>query len=243
MFLTKVTFEQGPKLFNLLRQKSGNDGYIAHQILWELFPDVKERAKKADGNNKLEFLFYKDAKSIIPQYYLVSQKKPEESEAFFIQSKEYSPQLSTGQQLAFTLVANPVVSRKTEGKKHSVKHDVWMDAKKAKKKELENSEGVFEKTSINLQEVQQYCEKSSKEWLIKQGLRCGFSLKSENILVDGYLQNYIHKKGGKEPIRYSSIHYEGLLTVTDPILFIKMLGEGIGKSKAFGCGLMLVRKI
>ena len=149
-----------------------------------------------------------------------------------VQTKSFVPHLSIGQELAFTLVANPVVARKTKGKKHSIKHDVWMDAKKQAKEQALTDTQLIEA-----------CESASKDWLIHQGERCGFSLSRESILVDGYLQNCFYKGKGESPIRFSSIHYEGLLTVTDPEAFIQMLGVGLGKSKAFGCGLMLIRRV
>lgn len=50
--------------------------------------------------------------------------------------------------------------------------------------------------------------------------------------------------GGKTPrqlIQFSSVDYTGMLTVTDPGLFLQRLSQGYGKSRAFGCGLMLIK--
>jgi len=197
---------------------------MAHQILWDLFPN--------DGNKKRDFLFHKDEKGGIPQFLLVSGVMPVETDGVSVISKPYTPKLVEGQKLAFTLVANPVISRKVEGKKHSVKHDIWMDAKRQAKENGSNAA-----TSI------QACENASKLWLIRQGERYGFSLKETDMLIDGYIQNRFYKGRKARPIQYSSIHYEGLLTVTDAVEFSKMLFSGIGRSKAFGCGLMLIRRI
>ena len=224
MFISSVILKRGPELFNLLKQKSGSDGYMAHQILWDLFPN--------DGDKKRDFLFHKDEKGGIPQFLLVSKTEPVETGGVAVISKSYIPQLIKGQKLAFSLVANPVVSRKVEGKKHSVKHDVWMDAKKQAKEDRANTVSIV-----------QACENASKSWLIRQGERCGFSLKETDVLIDGYIQYRFYKGRKAKLIQYSSIHYEGLLTVTDAEKFIKMLYTGIGRSKAFGCGLMLVRRI
>jgi CRISPR system Cascade subunit CasE len=35
----------------------------------------------------------------------------------------------------------------------------------------------------------------------------------------------------------------GALTVTDPTLFLEKLSGGFGRAKAFGLGLMLIRRI
>lgn len=223
MFLSKVTLKQGPKLFELLKRKKGTDGYAAHQLLWNLFPN--------DGDKKRDFLFHKDDKESIPSFFVMSQKKPVSIGALSVQTKPFTPKLSVGQKLAFTLVANPVVARKKDGKKHSKKHDVWMDTKKQAKE-----------NGLSGDKLVQLCETASKEWLIRQGERCGFAISKDAIIVDGYQQNRFYKGKGEKTIRFSSIHYEGILKVTDPVSFIKMLGEGLGKSKAFGCGLMLVRK-
>jgi len=223
MFISRVTLKRGPELFNLLEQKSSN-GYMAHQILWDLFPN--------DGNKKRDFLFHKDEEGGFSHFLLVSKTEPVESGGVLVTSKSYTPSLIKGQKLAFSLVANPVVSRKVEGVKHSVKHDVWMDAKKQAKENGNNAVSI-----VNA------CEYASKLWLIRQGERCGFILNEADVLVDGYLQNRFYKGRKKVPIQYSSIHYEGLLTITDAKKFVKMLYSGIGRSKAFGCGLMLVRRI
>ena len=224
MFISRVTLKRGPELFRLFQQKSSSDGYMAHQILWDLFPN--------DGNKKRDFLFHKDENGGIPQFLLVSKTEPVETGGISVISKYYTPTLAQGQKLAFSLVANPVVSRKVEGKKHSVKHDVWMDAKKQEKENDGNAASIV-----------QACENASKLWLIRQGERCGFFLKETDVLIDGYIQNRFYRGRTAKPIQYSSIHYEGLLTVTDVGKFLEMLYSGIGRSKAFGCGLMLVRRI
>jgi CRISPR system Cascade subunit CasE len=224
MFISRVTLKPGPELFNLLKQKSGSDGYMAHQILWNLFPN--------DGNKKRGFIFHKDEKGAVPQFLLVSETEPVKTGGVSVISKSYHPQLVKGQKLVFSLLANPVVSRKVEGKKNSVKHDIWMDAKKQAKEN--GSEGV---------DIVRACENATKLWLIQQGERCGFYLEEKDVLVDGYIQNRFYKRRNTKPILYSSIHYEGMLTVTNTEKFINTLFTGIGRSKAFGCGLMLVKRI
>lgn len=41
---------------------------------------------------------------------------------------------------------------------------------------------------------------------------------------------------------YSSLDLTGKISVTDIDLFQKLLKDGIGKSKAFGCGLMMIQR-
>jgi CRISPR system Cascade subunit CasE len=40
-----------------------------------------------------------------------------------------------------------------------------------------------------------------------------------------------------------TVRYDGLLRITDPDAFRETLIRGIGPAKAFGCGLMLVKRV
>ena len=39
-----------------------------------------------------------------------------------------------------------------------------------------------------------------------------------------------------------AVTYEGMLTVTDPLLFRKVLVNGLGREKAYGMGMLTVVK-
>lgn len=56
-----------------------------------------------------------------------------------------------------------------------------------------------------------------------------------------YLNHQIPEKGKKAG--FSSLDLSGEVVVTDVEQFTRLLMEGIGPAKAFGCGLMLVRRI
>ena len=50
-------------------------------------------------------------------------------------------------------------------------------------------------------------------------------------------------KGPRQrPLTFSVLDLEGELEVTDPALFLRSLAAGFGRAKAFGCGLMLIRR-
>ena len=89
---------------------------------------------------------------------------------------------------------------------------------------------------------------SLEKWLIDKGGRKGFNIardKERNRLqfqAEGYRWHSLPKKG--RDAGFSSVDFDGVLEVTDPKVFVdKCLFEGIGPEKAFGCGLMLVRRI
>ena len=60
---------------------------------------------------------------------------------------------------------------------------------------------------------------------------------------DSYRQHRVFKRGRNYPIRFSTLEYTGLLTVEDPDCFRQTLFHGIGKSRALGCGLLLVKPV
>ena len=86
-----------------------------------------------------------------------------------------------------------------------------------------------------------------EKWMIRQGERHGFSFaKDDNNQYK--LQNSAYRwhsikadKGIKSG--FSSVDFLGDLEITDVEKFTKVLFGGIGRAKAFGCGLMLVRRI
>ena len=102
------------------------------------------------------------------------------------------------------------------------------------------------------EEIITHCDKRAKEWLASRAESLGFRIvdkQSEDgiiepqLKVDRYFQHMLYKQKKGRPIRFSSICYEGILDVGDPERFIKTLFEGVGRSRSFGCGLMLVRRL
>ena len=64
---------------------------------------------------------------------------------------------------------------------------------------------------------------------------------ADPLQIDAYLQHRI--KGKQAGAVFSSIDISGTLTVDDPELFLNNLRQGIGRAKAFGCGMMMIRRI
>ena len=86
-----------------------------------------------------------------------------------------------------------------------------------------------------------------EKWMIRQGERHGFSLaKDDNnqykLQNSAYLWHSI-KADKEKKSGFSSVDFLGDLEITDVNKFTKALFGGIGRAKAFGCGLMLVRRV
>ena len=203
-----------------MQQKMQNSGpYAIHQWLWQLFPNQEKRC----------FLFREERIGKGYQYYLLSEIAPlTNHELFLIETKPYQPKLTVGMKLIFSLRANPVVF------KNGKRSDVMMNAKY-----LAKQQGLDNEIKIRQNEA-------AINWLIKQSESRGFSLSTIDgqqldCTVINYTQEQFIKKSNFKPITYSSVDYQGVLTVTDVDLFLNTIYQGVGKSKGFGCGLFLVK--
>jgi CRISPR system Cascade subunit CasE len=87
--------------------------------------------------------------------------------------------------------------------------------------------------------LQQVVHGACSQWLIDRGQRLGFSVDPASLMVDGYDQ---HLEQKERNLRFSTVDLTGVLTVDDPAAIQPALLHGIGSGKAFGCGLMLVRR-
>ena len=79
-----------------------------------------------------------------------------------------------------------------------------------------------------------------KEWLVKKSGKHGFALEENQFEIVETGVRQFGKKGSKSQIRISQSVFEGVLTVTDRELLALALISGIGRAKAYGCGLITV---
>lgn len=61
----------------------------------------------------------------------------------------------------------------------------------------------------------------------------------KSFRADSYQQ--VAVSDGSRQIRFSTIDLCGNLKVLKPDLLVDLVGQGLGSSKSFGCGLMLLR--
>ena len=79
-------------------------------------------------------------------------------------------------------------------------------------------------------------------WLERQGTKAGFRIGSADVAVDGYEQHRISRAGSAPAMLYSTLDFEGTLIVSDPVTLVSAIAHGFGAAKAYGCGLMLIRR-
>lgn len=230
MYLSRVRVAtEGLDRSALLALMAG-DAYGNHQLLWQLFTDQPERNFLFRQETESEQMSSASDPRGLPLFYVLSEVDPISVPGLLqAETKTLAPDLKQGDRLVFRLRANPTVARKQEGRERSVRHDVLMDAKRQSQQA-----GVTSSAA-----VVDAMNHAARYWLSQRGEAAGFDLEAEPQ-VSGYRQHALRRKGRN--IRFSSIDYEGVLTVSSPERFSQTLFQGLGRSRAFGCGLMLVRR-
>lgn len=228
MFFSKIALKIGTAkptdLVGLAR-----DTYKQHQLVWRFFPDA--------AKEKRNFLFRRNDNAKLA-FFLVSASEPKADESLWsIETKPYEPNIKIGQRLSFSLRANPVRTKKPDeldsNPKKRKRHDVVMEAKSSYEREEKN----WSDHKLQSQLIQE----AGFEWINSKAEKYGFRVNSNEVAIENYCCNKFRKRDGL--ISISTLDFNGVLTVSDPEIFIKTLYQGIGPAKGFGCGLLLVRRI
>ncbi|PWV54736.1 type I-E CRISPR-associated protein Cas6/Cse3/CasE [Nocardiopsis sp. L17-MgMaSL7] len=191
---------------------------------------------RVDHNAKAEVLLYVVSPGRPELTHMVEQAGwPHAEEGPGWRTLDYSgflSRLEAGQTWAFRLTANPV---------HSIRRKDGEDTKPTAHVTPRHQAG----------------------WLLKKQERCGFEVrrtrKSDPALpeMDGY-ELLVHdrnsagfdkpdprpeRKGKRMRVPVVTATFDGRLTVTDPDLLRQALSAGIGRAKAYGCGLMTLAPV
>ena len=202
--------------------RGGQTRQPGHHLVWSLFAD--------DPNRRRDFLWRETDAGV---FLILSMRQPEDQHGLFeiAAPKPFAPALEPGDRLAFSLRANPVVRRRVPSARRSVKHDVVMDALRSRAPGLRAAHRL---ATVRDQGI---------AWLGRQADRSGFTIHAGDVRVDGYDQRRIARKGSAPAMSYSTLDFEGVLTVTDPTILLPAIARGFGAAKAYGCGLLLIRRV
>lgn len=225
MYLSRITLDGSSDKLHSLLVNEQNSGYTIHQLLWQLFTQESERS----------FLYRVELeKNGLPIFYLLSSVIPTiQHHLFKIETKPFLPKLSKGKKLAFSLRANPTVCiTDKDGKQR--RHDVLMHAKKR---------AQLEGKIYNQDDIKILMEQAALKWINDQTRLNKWGISLSNLPdIKAYTPERIKKSSGRI-MAFSSVDYQGILTIEDPDCFWQQYQQGFGRAKAFGCGLMLIRAI
>ncbi len=213
----------------------------SHRLLWTLMPETMQAAGKPDGEggDKAAFLWARAPdRDGRPAWYLLGPSPRADAAFFDIETKPWGLALSLGDQLSFALSVHATVDRMHEPEKgragrHRV--DVVMDAiHRAEQTKSGQDRGLLRRTAG---------AKALAHWWRAQGERHGFAADATE-LVDYGMEPLGRRRGrGERPAEVGVAQLAGTLTVTDPAAFASKVAIGFGRAKAFGHGLLLLRRL
>lgn len=227
MYLSRVQRRPGVTLMSMYRNPPLADPYEEHAFIWALF--------EKDGDIGRDFLYRRVDEQTGSLFYVLSKRKPQEgNEQWEVETKSFKPVIKIGDRFQFSLRANPVITKKPEGSasKKRRRDDVFMNAL-AEYKDVPHAQRPTNAEILT---------KSAFEWLDQRAQSNGFHVATESVLVEGYRKVEMVKRSRKDSIQFGVVDYSGILEVTNVGLFYKALNQGIGKSRAFGCGLLLIKR-
>ncbi|MDE0097275.1 MAG: type I-E CRISPR-associated protein Cas6/Cse3/CasE [Gammaproteobacteria bacterium] len=233
MHLTRAVLNRNAgvgSIVPLLNPADPNQALDAHhRLIWTLFPDSEATR---------DFLWRSDGSG---RFYILSHRKPVQSGLFLtLESTEFSPVLAQGDRLAFTLRANATRDRRMEkcgdGRRRSRRVDLVMDALySVPGQKTLGPDQVSDRPRMRMR----IADRVANEWLTAIGDRAGFDI--EKLQVDDYSVRQFRRPGGSL-VTFGLLDMKGVLLINQPDPFLAALTSGFGRARAFGCGLMLIRR-
>ncbi|MGB3501844.1 MAG: type I-E CRISPR-associated protein Cas6/Cse3/CasE [Mesorhizobium sp.] len=218
LYLSHIRLARSPSVRALAGLFAPDDGprrrSAQHNLLWSAFSDGPDRER--------DFLWREESDG---SFLVLSAREPSQIDLFEPHRvKPFAPSLSAGDRLDFVLRANA-----TRTKRGGARVDVVMDA-------LHSLPGG-ERAAMRME----LARREGRAWLERQGEVSGFRVLEAS--ADDYstetLPSPDRRKGRP---RFGIIDFSGRLEVDDPEAFLGRVAGGFGRAKAFGCGLMLVRR-
>ena len=188
------------------------DPYSLHRVVYSLFPDVRTDAEK--HSHIQSGIVYADQGGGFEGYEAVRK-------VLMISDREPAAQIDGqyGQ-----VICNPLSDDFLNHSRYQFKvqvNPVRKDKQTGKRMAIKGREATR----------QWFIDRAPKSW--------GFEIDPTHLQVDAI---EVLQFGGKDqrPITIGKAHLQGILTVTDPEQFKQSFKHGIGKGRAFGCGLLQI---
>ncbi|WP_444455334.1 type I-E CRISPR-associated protein Cas6/Cse3/CasE [Rhodobacter capsulatus] len=219
LYLSRIRLARSPSAQALapllLPTEAGHRRSAAHNLLWSIFSDGPDRRR--------DFLWREEGEGL---FLTLSARPPVQTDLFDPhQVKDFAPALAPGDRLSIQLRANA-----TRMKRGGARVDVVMDAMHG----LPGAARADERMDI--------AQSEGAAWLARQGEKAGFRL--IHATAEDYSVEVLagHRGPRKGQPQFGILDLSGQIEVTDPAAFLAQLGQGFGRAKAFGCGLMLIRR-
>lgn len=244
LYLSRLTLARTPSARALLELVDPKDEGRAmdahHRLIWSVFTD--------GANRERDFLWRADGQG---KFFTLSARRPVSHPLFEPpETKPFEPELTPGDRLQFTLRTNATGAVPRPGQKRGQRVDVVMQALAALPQKADHAppDGVGPLYPADLRSTRARArrpvmDKAATDWLSRQGERTGFTI--DKLIVEGYRTVPLPKPtvGKRENApKFGILDLTGTIEITDPARFLPALAQGFGRAKAFGCGLMLIRR-
>ena len=230
VWFTRLTLKRDdaaikPLIRSLAPDEGGAAMNVNHRLMWTLATPETQAACPSGA----AFLWREIERG--EKFYLLGPRPVETSPFFTVETKPYMPQFAPGDMLAFELRVNPTVARRSGEARRSARSDVVMDRLRA-----QEASGATRETRAARRDAAAH--EAVRDWLARIGERDGFVLHA--LRLDSYRVESVARRGGAA--RFGVCDLGGVLEVTDGEAFRARVLTGFGRAKAFGCGLMLLRR-
>lgn len=197
-----------------------------HHLVWTLFGDEPGRER--------DFVFRVDRRDGRPEVLAYAPRPPVSADLWDVTSKPFAPDLRHGDRLRFRVRINPVVQRQRR------RIDIVYDALR-RARELTASE--FGDAVKELPDRLILAQKHGATWFADRAPGLGLELEGAVTVAD-YRNERLHKRSGgrNAEFRLSSLDLSGYARVLDPEAVRRALARGVGRGKAYGCGMLLIAR-
>lgn len=252
LYLSRLRLSRSPstRALSALLQP-GEEGRAAdanHRLVWSVFA--------GDADQRRDFLWRAEGRGV---FHTLSARPPEPlAEASVFEPPEvklFAPDLRPGDRLAFLLRANATRTVRKDGapsaggKARKAHIDLVMDRLHPLAGQSSLPKGAVSERPARRMDL---ARDAALDWMTGQGARHGFVLAERpgragpepDLTVADYsvfaLPGHMGRRAGQP--QFGVLDLGGTLEVTNPAAFLVRLAQGFGRAKAFGCGLMMIRR-
>jgi CRISPR system Cascade subunit CasE len=244
LYLVRLVLDRRALARVAVRHRHGqelDDGYLLHAGLAQLFATSSAPAEvplHSFAHDDLRAESVQDPTAVFVLAYanqseqaLRAATNPEHGLLRECQTRKM-PAFEVGQRLGFRTRVCPITRTRTPGTR-----ELGVDRRgKTKCREMDAfvhaTLGLPKETRVDREEVY-------SAWLRAQITRDG-ACSLDDARLSAFQREGMHRRGGPGIERPNAL-MEGTLTVTDPTAFSALLARGVGRHRAFGFGMLLLR--
>lgn len=225
MILSKLTMRKAASLDAIRSGLLPNDPArrvpASHRLMWSLFGEHEGAT--------VDYLWREDLRS--GAIYTLSRRAPVDAHNLFeVRSRPFDPVLEAGDVMHFAVRAHATICTKTRGQPKGRREDILTRAMR----ELAASDPAAGEDKRRAARGE-----AAFRWFERHGEQKGFKAWAASFALQGAERvRFMHRSG---PVTFEALEMSGLIEVTDPAVFGAGLLGGLGRSKAYGCGLMMLR--